>query len=220
MKQDTDKAEELKTNREQAMPECGDESAAARKMEALLKQISGNKKYLGRVFRGPSVYFAIVDGGILAIPDDGGGSPQGSPLMIIAGPTEEEKECIQHLMDTLDFDETLFSDMLDMCDEFSEDEAEDYFDENEDEDALEVYRAIKRKVKSGKTPFPSMERFFAALSMIELDSGLYYEWEGEYIDLYENICECGEAPDSFDYISTAEWVEILENLDRHFATAD
>lgn len=85
---------------------------------------------------------------------------------------------------------------------------------------MKIYRKIERKVKSGKTPFESMEQFVSALARFELDDDLYYEWEGEYIHFFNNICDCGEEPGNYDNISTAEWVEILENLDSHFVTAD
>lgn len=75
-------------------------------------------------------------------------------------------------------------------------------------------------MKSGKTPFESMEQFVSALARFELDDDLYYEWEGEYIHFFSNICDCGEAPGNYDNISIADWVEILENLDSHFVTAD
>ena len=40
------------------------------------------------------------------------------------------------------------------------------------------------------------------------------------INNFINICDCGEEPENYDHISTAGWVEILENLDSHFVTAD
>ena len=63
-----------------------------------------------------------------------------------------------------------------------------------------------------------MEQLVSALARLELDDDLYDEWEDEYI--HDNICDYGEAPGRYDRISAAGWVEILENLDRHFVTAD
>ena len=216
--------EELEAVREQAMHEftdAGDELTAYLKKEELLKQISSDEKYRYRVFWGPGIYFVIVNGGILTISDDASCSPRGGWFpAIVTGPTEEEKECLQNLMDTLDFDEMFFSELIEECGEFDEDYVEDFFTDNDDEDSLKIYHKIESKVKSGKTPFESMEQFVSALARFELDDDLYYQWEGEYTHFFNNICDCGEAPGSYDNISTAEWVEILENLDSHFVTAD
>ena len=173
------------------------------------------------MFWGPGIYFVIVNGGILTISDDASCSPRGGWFpAIVTRPSEEEKECLQALMDALDFDETFFSELIEECGEFDEDYVEDFFTDNDDEDSLKIYRKIERKVKSGKTPFESMEQFVSALARFELDDDLYYEWEGEYIHFFNNICDCGEEPGNYDNISTAGWVEILENLDSHFVTAD
>lgn len=217
-------AEELEAVREQAMrefTEAGDELTAFLRKAELLKQISNDEKYRYRVFWGPGIYFVIVNGGILTISDDASCSPRGGWFpAIVTGPTEEEKEYLQNLMDSLDFDETFFSELIEECGEFDEDYVEDFFTDNDDEDSLKIYRKIERKVKSGKTPFESMEQFVSALCRFELDDDLYYEWEGEYIHFFNNICDCGEEPGNYDNISTAEWVEILENIDSHFVTAD
>lgn len=75
-------------------------------------------------------------------------------------------------------------------------------------------------MKSGKTPFESMEQLVSALARLELDDDLYDEWEGESIHFFDNICGYGEAPGRHDRIGAAGWGEIPENLDRHFVTAD
>jgi len=54
-----------------------------------------------------------------------------------------------------------------------------------------------------------------------LDSDcLYYEWEGEYIELHDNIADTGEERGYFDSMSDEEWIELLENIDKHIVTAD
>ena len=44
---------------------------------------------------------------------------------------------------------------------------------------------------------------------------MYYEWEGEYIDLHVNICETGKSRGSYDSMDDNEWIELLENIDEH-----
>ena len=160
---------ELDAVREQAMrefTEAGDELTAFLRKQELLKQISNDEKYRYRVFWGPGIYFVIVNGGIRTISDDAS--------CFVTGPTEEEKECLQGLMDALDFDETFFSELIEECSEFDEDYVEDFFADNDDEDSLKTYRKIERKVRSGKTPFESMEQLVSALVRFELDDDLYY----------------------------------------------
>ena len=193
------------------------------KIQNLLDAISQNDKYNGCIFWGPGIYFVIGNGTIWEIPDDAGETPRGGWFPdIVTGPTQEEKDCLWLLMDTLHFDSYFFSDIIDQCgDEFDEDDAEEVFEENEDEDGLKIYRKIKKKVDSGSTPFESICDFAKALGRCDLDSDtLYYEWEGEFIEFYDNICETGEERGYFDSISDAEWVRILENIDDHIVTAD
>ena len=122
-------------------------------------------------------------------------------------------------MKKLGFDECFFDDILDEFGEFDEDDTVAYFEDN-DEDSLEIYKKIAKKVDGGKTPFDSMEDFVWALKHYGLDSGaLYYEWEGEYINLHENICEAGEGKGYFESFSAEEWISILENMDKYIVSA-
>ena len=119
-------------------------------------------------------------------------------------------------MDALDFDEDFFRDMIDDCLEFSDEDAIEYFENNDDEDALGIYKKIKKKVKSGATPFDSINAFVHALCHFDLDNGpLYYEWEGDYIELYGNIYENGAERGYYDNMSDSDWIELLENIDKY-----
>ena len=205
----------------QASTQTGDKSAASLRRDELLKQISSNEKYRSRVFWGPGIYFVIVNGRILTISDDASYSPRGGWFpAIVTGPTAAEKACLDELMESLEFDDGFFAELIEEYDEFDEEYAEEFFEDNADEESLKIYRKIVRKVKSGKTPFQSVAQLVSALQRYELDDDLYYEWEGEYIHFFDNIRDTGEAPGINDSISTAGWVEILENLDNHFVTAD
>ena len=109
---------------------------------------------------------------------------------------------------------------IDDCGEFDEEYVEEYFEDNEDDDSLKIYRKIKKKIDGGKTPFASVNDFASALMRYGLDNNsLYYEWEGEFIDLHDNIADTGEERGYFDSMSDEEWVELLENIDDHIVTA-
>ena len=186
------------------------------RLNELLESISQNEKYRGCVFHGPGFYFIVVNGKIWEMTDNSDGYyPE-----IVSGPTVEEKECLTSMMDSLGFDEDFFRDYLDDCFDFDEEEAEEYFEGNDDEDSLKIFRKLKRKVASGKTPFASMEELVSALMRYELDGDtLYYEWEGEFIEFYDNIRDCGECRGYYDSLSDGDWIEILEGIEWRVVTA-
>lgn len=192
------------------------------RINELLEAISQNDKYNGCVFEGPGIYFVIGNGNLWEISNDASCSPRGGWFPdIVTGPTQEEKDCLSSLMETLDFDQYFFSDIIDQYGEFDEDYVEEYFEENEDEDGIKTYKKIKRKVNSGSTPFASIDDLVSALIRYDLESDtLYYEWEGDFIEFHNNICETGEERGYFDNISNEQWINILENIDKHIVTAD
>lgn len=186
----------------------------------LLREISEDERYVGSVFSAPGIYFTIHNGEIREISNDAGNSHRGQWFPeLITGPSSEENACLEAFMKKLGFDECFFDDILDEFGEFDEDDTVAYFEDN-DEDSLEIYKKIAKKVDGGKTPFDSMEDFVWALKHYGLDSGaLYYEWEGEYINLHENICEAGEGKGYFESFSAEEWISILENMDKYIVSA-
>ena len=119
-------------------------------------------------------------------------------------------------MKKLDVDEYFFSELIDDCGEFDDEYVLEFFEDNEDEDSAQTYLKIKKEIECGKTPFAEIDDFVSALGRYGLEPDcLYYEWEGEYIDLYENICDTGEERGSYDRISGEKWIDILENIDEY-----
>jgi hypothetical protein len=192
-----------------------------KRINELLEAISDNDEYNGCVFEAPGIYFVIGNGSLWEISDDASCSPRGGWFPdIVKGPSAEEAECLSAMMEAMEFDEDFFRELIDDCGEFDEEYVEAYFEENDDEDSLKIYRKIKKKIDGGKTPFASVNDFASALGRYGLDSDcLYYEWEGEYIDLHDNICETGESRGYYDSIDAADWIEILENIGDHIVGA-
>jgi hypothetical protein len=119
-------------------------------------------------------------------------------------------------MKKYDIDEYFFSELIDDCGEFDDEYVLEYYEDNEDEESARIYRKIKKEIESGKTPFGTIDDFVSALGRYGLESNcLYYEWEGEYIDLHDNICDTGEERGTYDSMSDEEWIELLENIDKH-----
>ena len=188
------------------------------KIAQLIQKIADDPKYAGCVFEGSGIYFAIVNGEILTISNDASCSPRGGWFPdIVSHPSEEKETYLVQKMNELGFDEDFF---YEAAEEYGPDGVDCYFEDEEDEAGLEICRKIAEEIDAGGTPFDSMEDFVKALQLLELDDDLYYEWEGEYIHFYNNICETGEAPGSFDSIDNAEWIRILENIDNYIVTAD
>ena len=117
------------------------------RLAELLTMISNDPKYASCVFEAPGIYFVVCNGEIREISDDASSSPKGGWFPdIVTGPTEEELECLAELMDSLGFDEDFFRDYLDDCFDFDEEEVEEYFEGNDDEDSLKIFRKLKRKL--------------------------------------------------------------------------
>ena len=188
-----------------------------RRIEELLESISNNEKYNGCVFWGRGIYFVVGNGSLWEISDDASCSPRGGWFPdIVSGPTAEEDACLQKMMNELGFDEYFFKEIIDDYGEFDNEYVLEYFEDNEDEESAKIYRKMKKRIESGKTPFATIEDFASAVGRYGLESDcLYYEWEGEYIDLHDNICETGESRGSYDSMDDNEWIELLENIDEH-----
>ena len=188
-----------------------------RRIEELLESISNNEKYNGCVFWGRGIYFVVGNGSLWEISDDASCSPRGGWFPdIVSGPTAEEDACLQKMMNELGFDEYFFKEIIDDYGEFDDEYVLEYFEDNEDEESAKIYRKMKKRIESGKTPFATIEDFASAVGRYGLENDcLYYEWEGEYIDLHDNICETGESRGSYDSMDDNEWIELLENIDEH-----
>lgn len=191
------------------------------RINELLESISNNDRYNGCVFWGDGIYFVIGNGKLWEISNDASCSPKGGWFPeIVTGPTEEEDACLTSMMESLGFDEDFFRELIYDYGEFDEEYVEEYFEDNEDEDSLKIYLKIKKKIDSGKTPFETVNDFASALTRYGLDNNcLYYEWEGEFIDLEYNIAETGEERGYFDSMSDEEWIKLLENIDEHIVKA-
>jgi hypothetical protein len=190
--------------------------SAENRLKELLESISQNEKYKDCVFHAPGFYFVILNGTIWEMTDNSDGYyPE-----IVSGPTIEEAECLLSMMESIGFEKDFFHEMIEDCIEFSDEDALEYFEDNGDDESARIYKKIRKMVKSGKTPFESMDHFVGALGRYDLNPcALYYEWDGEYIDLYENVCEAGDRRGEHENLDDEAWINILENLDTHMVTA-
>lgn len=190
-----------------------------KRIEELIRSISGNDTYSRRVYEADGIYFIIHDGEILEISNDAGYDPKGGWFPdIVSGLSDEEADDLHDFMNDADGDIRLFEELVE--NNVYDDCAEDYIKEKYDESTLEGYLKVEQAIESGNTPFDSMDELFSAIERYWLDSEcLYYKWEGEYIDLYENICDCGEKRGYFDSIDSSKWINILENIDDYTVNA-
>ena len=186
------------------------------RIKKLLEDISNNEKYYREVFWGRGIYFIVSNRKILEISDDASSSPKGGWFPeIVSGISESEKDCLESMMKSLGFDKFFFKDFIEYYGDFDEKYLNEFFGEKE-ESVLSIYKSIANSINTGHTPFSCLKDFADALVRYDLNANsLYYEWEGEFIDLYDNICETGEERGYYEDMSREEWVSILENIDKY-----
>lgn len=183
------------------------------KLTKLLNDISKNEDLYGDIYETGSTFFIISDGEIIEISNDASCSPKGGWFPeIVKGITPEQDEYFSKIMAKYDIDECFFKEMLWDCDGFDEESALEYYEEGEEK--LEIYKKLLSEV--GNSPFDNMSDFVDAYRRWGLEENtLYYEWEGEWIDFYENISDFGECRGTHEEYSDEEWIEILENIEEY-----
>ena len=170
-------------------------------------------------------YFILGRKSILEMSSDSGDSPRGGFLDIVTGLSKKDSEAVKQITDKLDkngeLEDIFYEIYQDIDEEFDDDDAIDLFECNDDEDNLKLYKKLMKAVKNSDGVFESVCDFAHKYNMRDLEEGtLYYEWEGEYIDLFDNVNECGEARGTFEDLSTKEWILRLLRLDNLKVTAD
>ena len=183
-------------------------------------------------------YFACSNDEIFMLSSLTNDSPKGGyAYEVFTGPTQEERDALLRIMERYGIDSEFFVPLLDDMSEFDEgldedmelDEIEssimemyDFDPDNDDEDdadadadpemvtMLDVCRTVQAEIAAGNSPFTSIPDFSVKLRRYELDNDTeYYFYEGEYIDLFDNICMCGEFREDCSDMSDAEWLELL-----------
>ena len=189
----------------------------AKNLKGLLERLGNDGRYAGRVFECDPYFFTISGGELHILPNDTGESVKGGWFpALITGPRGEQRTFIDSLMADANFDQYFFDDFMDDYGDFDEDDFLDYLEEAEDEDSPKIYKKIKEKVQGKDSPFDDMEDFVTELRRYDLDdSSLYYEYEGEIIDLYENVSDMGEGRGVYESWDDSDWIDILENLDEY-----
>lgn len=190
-------------------------------VDELINSISNDQKYNGCVFNTPGIYFVIENGDLWEISDDAGCYPRGGWFPdIISGPTSEENACLQKMMDELGFDEYFFEEIVEEYGEFTDEYALEHFENSNNLDSAKIYFKMKQQIENSKTPFATIKNFASAVCRYGLNNKcLYYKWEGEYIDLYDNIIDTGESRGYYDSMTDADWIYVLENIDDYIVSA-
>ncbi len=202
-------------------------SEAQIRLNELVHEISSNPEYEGCVFNDHGWYFIVRNDEISLLPDTNPCSLKCTPISAFTGPSEEEHEFMSQLMDEIGFDQYFFDEAYEeyfgynedyFLEYFGGDYDEEYDSEEEIPEDLIKFKAIIERVESEDSPFGSMDDFVESLRMFDLEPDVYYyEWEGDFIELYDNIACCGESFE--DYVTEddefEEWIETLENIDSY-----
>jgi len=202
-------------------------SDAQIRLNELIHEISSNPDYDGCIFNDLGWYFIVINDEILLLSDTDPCSLKCTPISAFTGPSQEEHDFIEKLMDEIGFNQYFFDGAYGQWFGYDEDDFYEYFADGYDEEVdgeddipedLAKFKAIIEKVNGESSPFESMDEFVGAVRRYDLDPDVYYyEWEGDFIDLYENIADCGESYE--DYFTEddefEEWIETLENIDNY-----
>ena len=187
------------------------------KLEALIHDISEDGELSGHIYETPTSYFVVCGDTISEISNDASCSPKGGWFPdIVKGLSAEETEFFNTMMKKYGFDECFFDGYWDeFFNDYYEDDAKDYF-ENASEKEAEIFKRLCEAVDSNQTPYSSMEDLAKALKRFGLEEDvLYYEWEGCWIDFYENIVDTGEARGYYSDYTDEEWIEILQHIEEY-----
>ena len=185
------------------------------KLNELLEAVSNNPELQNCVFQANCIYFVIWNSKIFEIPDSSGCSPKGGTLLdVFRGPSAVQNEYVQALMDELGFDECFFSEIMYDLYDFDEDEILGLFED--DEDSFDTFKKIIKHFNKGNSPFKDLQELVYGIMRHGLSHDLlYYEWEGDFIELYDNICDTGEGRGYYEDMSDEEWINVLENIEKY-----
>lgn len=100
-----------------------------KRLTELLIQISGDPKYIGKTFSCSNIYFKISDGEIWEVSKDFSETARGDggDICTFRGPSKEENDYMEKLMNEIGFDEFFFTELIEDYGYFSEKNAREYF---------------------------------------------------------------------------------------------
>ena len=165
------------------------------------------------VYQVEGVYFAISKGKIFEISDDASCAPKGGWFPNLVRGLSEEQEAY---LDELGLDEEFLPEFWEEWEEPTLEDVLEYFDEDDDAEKIQLCRELDKHLQAGEGPFADVPSLLLALPRRGLERDvLYYPWEGDYIDLRENILDVGEERGALDNLDDEEWRDILEHLEEY-----
>lgn len=185
-----------------------------------LHEISKTPELSACVFECATFFFVVKDGEILEMPNDASESPKGGWFPdIVTGLPSELEDYIRSHQGQLDFDDEFLEDLQEnVDDDMSTEDIIALYDD--DEDRQDCLRRLAELLADPSCPFHSMQHYLACLPLFGLEPDrLYYEWEGDYIDLWENVADCGEERGSYDDFEPEDWLEVLNDIRSYIVTA-
>ena len=190
-------------------------------LASLFQEISENPELCGGVYEVNGAYFIVREDGIREISTNASDAPRGFWFPdIVVGPTSEESKAVKELMEKYNIGADFFTECYDSISEFDSDIAKDYFEDEEQYEKLSKFTLMRKDVKDGACVFKNMDALVKAFRLYGLDNILYYEWEGEWVDFYDNISDFGECRGTYESLDDEEWIEVLENLESYRVTGE
>ena len=207
----------------------------------LIIELSADEAVSSAAYDDGVYYFVFGDGKIFAMPNSSDDLPRGGTAPdVVTGLSPEDKAAVEAIIDkfgsdTIDdlFDgasEELWFNYYERYPEFEDDDMIEYFEYEGDDDfppmrmsdeekeekrkQLSLYKELIAEVEKYKDSFEKTSDFYDKYRRRELTHGyLYYGYEGDFIDLIDNVNDYGE--DALEYIKPSELLNFLFNLDTY-----
>ena len=211
----------------------------------LIEELSDDETVNSEIYDDGVYYLSFGSGKIFAMPNSSDDLPRGGTAPdVVTGLSPEDKAAVEAIIDkfgidTIDdlFDEAsdeLWFSYYERYPEFEDDDMIEYFEDEGDDDfpprrmseeqkekkrkQLSLYKDLMAEVAKYKDNFEKTSDFYDMYRRRELTHGcLYYGYEGDFIDLVDNVNDFGE--DALKYFKASELLDILLNLDMYVVKA-
>ena len=214
--------------------------------DSVVAELSQDKEISSKVYWNSDYYFTFFKGKVyyMLSYDDCWPKPGSSPD-VVTGLTDIDRQSVNKIVekfgnDVIDdlFDdaaEALWFNYYEHYPEFEDDDMIEYFEDEGDDDfppmrmseeekankrkKLSLYKDLIAEIDKYKDSFEKTSDFYDKYRRIDLEYGvLYYGYEGMWIELRENLIDCGDDPKDNDEM--LDYLDCIMDLENHVVSAE
>ncbi len=214
--------------------------------DSIVSELSRNKEIASKVYWGNDYYFTFFKGNVYyMLSYDDCWPKAGSSPDVVTGLSEKDKTAVDAIIgkfgnDEIDnlFDQAaadLWFEYYEHYPKFEDDDMIEYLSDEGDDDfpprglseeekeekkkKLSLYKDLLKEVKKYKDSFEKTSDFYDKYRRIDLEYGiLYYGYEGMWIELQDNVIDCGDDPKDNDEM--LEFLEYFRDLENRIVNAE